>query len=266
VSARTEGLARSVHTRLVNHAKGRGLDPTLVFTRYALERFLYRLGQSPHADRFILKGAVLLSAWLGDVGRATRDVDFLGVGDLSDEALVGLITDVCRHSVDEDGMVYDVDTIRVARIRDENAYGGRRVTLVGRLGDGRISVQVDVGLGDATVPDPEWVDLPTILDAAAPKLRAYRPETVIAEKLHAIVRLGVANTRLKDYYDLVALSRTHSFDAGSLRAALEATFSRRGTDLPGSAPPGLTEIYRAPTGCVSGSRSWCGTSSALRWI
>jgi predicted nucleotidyltransferase component of viral defense system len=243
VSRRTEGLARSVHTRLVDHAKEQGLDPTLVFTRYALERFLFRLGESPHADRFILKGAVLLFAWLGDVGRATRDVDFLGVGDPSDDTLVDLIVDACRHPVDDDGIVFDVDTIRVVDIRADQAYGGRRVTFVGLLGKGRIHVQVDVGTGDATVPEPEWIDLPTIFDGPAPKLRAYRPETVVAEKLHAIVHLGLANTRLKDFYDLIALSHTQTFEAHALRRAIEATFSRRRSDVPVAVPPGLGDEF-----------------------
>jgi hypothetical protein len=163
-----------------------GLDPTLVFTRYGVERFLYRLGRSAHAERFVLKGAVLLYAWLDEMGRATRDVDLLGLEDLSDEALIDLIGDVCLERVDEDGLRFDRDFIGIAPIRTEDAYGGFRATLVGMLGAGRIKLHIDIGLGDATEPEPEWIELPALLGGKGPRLRAYRPETIIAEKLHAI--------------------------------------------------------------------------------
>lgn len=252
MSGKTEGVARSVHDRLVRHAKAEGLDPTLVFTRYGLERFLFRLGRSEHADRFILKGALLLFAWLGEIGRTTRDADLLGLGDLSDEVLLALMRDVCGQPVDADGMSFDPDSVQVAAIRVEDAYGGRRVLLVGALGAGRIKVQIDVGKGDATVPEPDWLDVPVILDAPAPRLRAYRPETVVAEKLHAIVRLGLANTRLKDFYDLVALARTRTFDGATLRSSIEATFERRKTELPAAVPSGLT----APFATGDRRRQW----------
>jgi predicted nucleotidyltransferase component of viral defense system len=235
----TEGVARSVHDRLVRYAKHEELDPTLVFTRYGVERFLYRLGCSTHAERFVLKGAVLLYAWLDEMGRATRDVDLLGLEDLSDEGLIDLIGEVCEERVAEDGLSFDRDSIRITRIRAENTYGGVRATLFGRLGAGRIKLQIDIGLGDATEPEPEWVELPTLFGGEGPKLRAYRPETVVAEKLHAIVHLGAANTRLKDYYDLLALSRARVFDEADLRRAIEATFRRRQTPIPTSKPMGL---------------------------
>jgi hypothetical protein len=186
---------------------------------------------------------LLLFAWLGELGRATRDVDLLGLGDLSDDTLLSLMQTVCRQPVDDDGMVFDPATIRIGDIRVEDPHGGRRVSLTGRLGAGRIRVQVDVGMGDAMVPEPDWLDLPVLLDAPAPRLRVYRPETVVAEKFHAVVRLGVANTRLKDFYDLVALAQTHSFDGEALRAAIEATFDRRQTEVPIRIPPGLTADF-----------------------
>ena len=243
MSGLTEGSARSVHDRLIRHARTEGFDPTLVFARFGLERFLYRLSRSPHADRFVLKGALLLYAWLGDAGRATRDADLLGLGELPDDALLDIVRDVCRQAVEEDGMRYDDASIRLDVIRADDTHAGRRISLFGRLGSGRIKVQIDVGVGDATVPEPEWLELPTLLDLPRPRMRAYRPETVVAEKLHAVVHLGLANTRIKDFYDLLILYRTQTFDDALLRSAIEATFRRRRTELPDREPPGLSAEF-----------------------
>lgn len=148
MSDATEGLARSVHTRLIRHAREVGLDPTFVLARYGIERFLYRLSRSPYRDRFVLKGALLLMAWLGETLRPTRDADLLGFGDLSDGVLVSLFQDVCRQTVISDGMTYDSTSVSIRDIREDDDYGGRRITLTGSLGAGRIPIQVDVGIGD----------------------------------------------------------------------------------------------------------------------
>ncbi len=243
MSAATEGLARSVHTRLIRHARESGLDPTFVLNRYGIERFLYRLSVSAHCDRFVLKGALLLAAWLGDSVRPTRDADFLGHGDLSDEALIRLFQEVCCVPVDADGMTYDPDSVAVTDIREDDPYGGTRVTLSGNLGAGRVRLQVDVGIGDVAEPPPEMLDYPVILDFPPPRLRAYRPETVVAEKLHAMVRLGAVNTRMKDFFDVYILSETHEFDRDPLERAIRATFERRETAWPASLPLALTPEF-----------------------
>jgi predicted nucleotidyltransferase component of viral defense system len=227
----THGLSRSVHTRLLNHARTTGVDANLVLNRYATERFLYRLSSSPHADRFILKGGLLLLAWLGETVRPTRDADLLGIGDLTDEILIGMLRDVCELQMEPDAMEYLRDSIRVAPIRDEDAYGGRRATLDARLGSARLRVQVDVGFGDAVMPPPEWLDYPSLLDLPHPRLRAYRPETVIAEKVHAMVTLGVNNSRMRDFFDVYVLSQSLSFEGQTLVEALRATFERRHTPI-----------------------------------
>ena len=243
MSDATEGLARSVHTRLIQHAKRTGLDPTLVLTRYGIERFLYRLSVSPHAKRLVLKGALLLAAWLGDSVRPTRDADFLGFGDLSDEALVRLFQEVCGQPVESDGMTYDPDSVAVRAIREDDPYGGKRVTLWGTLGAGRIRLQVDIGIGDVVEPPPEVLEYPVILDFPGPRLRTYPPETVVAEKLHAMVRLGAVNMRMKDFFDVYVLSETHDFDRDRLTRAVRATFERRGTTRPLSLPLALTPDF-----------------------
>lgn len=241
------GLARSVQTRLVRHAKEVGIEPNLVLTRYAIERFLYRLSQSPYAERFVLKGALLMLVWLGETLRPTRDADLLGFGDLSDEAIASIFTEICKIEVEPDGLVFLAETVQVEPIRLEDGYGGRRVKLSARLGAARLQVQVDVGIGDATVPPPRWLDYPALLDLPKPRLRTYAPETVVAEKLHAMVLLGIRNSRMKDYFDLHALAHTGVPDFGLIGNAIAATFERRRTPVPNGLPIGLTnEFARDP--------------------
>jgi predicted nucleotidyltransferase component of viral defense system len=238
-----DGLARSVQTRLAQHAKAINTDPNLVLTRYAVERFLYRLSRSPYVDRFVLKGALLMLAWLGDALRPTRDADLLGFGDLSDEALGQIFAEVCRVDVQPDSMVYLAETVRVEPIRAEDAYGGQRISLDATLGAARLRVQVDVGIGDAVVPPAAWLDYPSLLDLPRPRLRAYAAETVIAEKFHAIVVLGLRNSRMKDYFDLYALSREDAGNVSQVDAAIAATFARRKTPLPDAWPLGLSAEF-----------------------
>ena len=178
MSSPRDGLARSVQVQLSRHARAIGVDPNLVMTRFAVERLLYRLSLSPHAERFLLKGALLMLAWLGDTLRPTRDADLLGFGDLEDDDLRRIFIDICATEGGDDAMVFLADTLRVEPIRAEDAYGGRRVTLVATLGAARLRVQVDVGIGDAVVPPPVWLDYPSLLSGLPqPRLRAYSPAT-----------------------------------------------------------------------------------------
>lgn len=243
--ARTTGIAQSVQTRLVRHAKASGMDPNLVLARYAVERFLYRLSRSPHSERFVLKGALLMLAWLGETIRPTRDADLLGFGELSEQSLAGIFTDICAIQVEPDGMHYLPSSVRVAAIRPEDAYGGMRVTLQARLGAARLRVQVDVGIGDAVTPEPVWLDYPGLLDFPRLRMRAYRPETAIAEKLHAMVVLGAANSRMRDFFDVYALSEREGFDGRLLADAVRATFDRRRTAVPAGLPLALTPEFAA---------------------
>jgi len=243
VSNARDGLARSAQVRLARHAKAIGVDPNLVLTRYAVERFLYRLSRSPHADRFVLKGALLLLVWLGDTLRPTRDADLLGFGDLSEASLTQIFTDVCHVDVEQDAMTYFADTVNVEPIRMEDAYGGHRVTLRAQLGVAQLRVQVDVGIGDVVTPAPMWLEYPSLLDLPRPRLRAYSRETVIAEKLHAMVTLGTRNSRMKDYFDLHALAHVSVLDVAILGEAIAATFQRRKTALPEDVPVGLSDEF-----------------------
>lgn len=243
--ARTHGLSRSVHTRLIRHAQSLGVDANLVLTRFATERLLHRLSRSPHAERFVLKGALLMLVWLGEAVRPTRDADLLGFGDLSDEALAGIFREVCAMPVEPDGMTYVADSVMVADIRREDAYGGKRVAMQAQLGSARLRVQVDVGLGDAVSPPPEWLEYPSMLDLPRPRLRAYRPETVVAEKVHAMVALGSKNSRMRDFFDVHMLATLVSFDGESLAGAMHATFEQRRTAVPDRLPLALTPEFGA---------------------
>lgn len=243
MSIEQSGLARSVQTRLVRHAQTIGVDPNLVLTRYAVERFLYRLSRSPYVERFVLKGALLMLVWLGETLRPTRDADLLGFGELSEETLVSMFAEVCDIDVEHDAVSFLAGTVHVEPIRIEDAYGGQRVMLDARLGKARLRLQVDVGIGDATVPAPTWLDYPSLLDLPRPHLLAYAPETLVAEKLHAIVLLGSRNSRLKDYFDLHALIREGLPDPKKLAASIAATFERRKTVVPNDVPFGLGDEF-----------------------
>jgi predicted nucleotidyltransferase component of viral defense system len=237
----------SVRQRLLNLATERKEDFGLVLTRYGLERFLYRLSISPHRDGFVLKGALLLQLWTAEIYRPTHDLDLLGRA-LSDINLRKVFTEVCSQNVEDDGLTFLPGTIRVERIRDEEAYEGVRVRVEARLGDARISLQIDIGLGDTIVPASEELEYSTLLEFPAPKLHAYSKESVIAEKFEAMVKLGVANSRMKDFYDLWVLAQRFEFDSSTLAAAIQSTFKTRRTALPRSAPLALrTEFYELPT-------------------
>jgi hypothetical protein len=240
-----KGLPVSVHVRLIQHAKAAGIDPNAVLARYAAERFLYRLSRSKYADRFVLKGALLMLVWLGETIRPTRDADLLGFGEVSQDSLAKIFTDVCHVEVEPDGLRYLPSSMRIATIRPEDAYGGLRATIQARLGNARLHVQIDVGIGDAVIPEPEWLEYPGLLDLPRIRMKAYRPETAIAEKLHAMVILGEANGRMRDFFDIHALSEHRAFDGDILTRAVRATFERRRTPIPASLPLAMTPAFAA---------------------
>jgi predicted nucleotidyltransferase component of viral defense system len=231
---------------LLNLATERKEDFGLVLTRYGLERFLYRLGVSPYRDSFVLKGALLLQLWTAETYRPTRDLDLLGRG-VSNTSYRKIFSEVCAQKVEGDGLTFLPHTIRVERIRDDEAYEGVRVRLEARLGKVRIALQIDVGLGDTIVPGPEELEYPTLLKFPAPRLHAYSKESVIAEKFEAMVKLGIANSRMKDFYDLWVLAQRFEFESATLAAAIQSTFKTRRTTLPASSPMALrADFYDLP--------------------
>ena len=236
-------LAASVRARLLNIAKTEGSDFNQVLVRFALERILYRLTRSPHADRFVLKGALLFTLWYDMPHRATRDVDLLGFGASDLASITQVFRDIAAITAD-DGIVFDPNSVIVEEIRKEAGYGGVRVIVAGELANARCRTQIDIGFGDAVTPGPVDSVYPVLLDdLPAPRLRAYPIYTVVAEKLHAITLLGMTNSRVKDYFDLSLLLERETLDADLLAQAIKATFARRGMAVPAELPVGLTDEF-----------------------
>jgi predicted nucleotidyltransferase component of viral defense system len=240
-------VAASIHRRLQN-LPDLQQDFQYTLIRYAAERLLYRLSQSPHRDRFVLKGAMLFVIWIGHVPRPTKDVDLLGRSDLGIAELEEIFRGVCSIPCPEDGLAFDVASVRAQEIREEQEYGGIRVTAGATLGRAKIPIQVDVGFGDAIVPEATETEFPTLLDLAPPKLRVYPRETVVAEKLEAIVKLGIATSRMKDIYDLHVLAKRFTFPGLTLARAIRATFERRKTELPRSLSDVLGDSFLRDAG------------------
>lgn len=239
----TRNSAASVRARLLNKARAEKLDFNLLLTRYALERMLYRLSISEQHGQFLLKGALLFDLWFDVPHRPTRDADLLGFGSADIPHLEDLFRQISQIEGD-DGIVFQADTVKAAEIRKEANYAGVRVTLMGLLDGARCSVQIDIGFGDAVVPGPEDVQYPAILEGMpSPQLRVYPRYTVVAEKFEAIVKLGMLNTRMKDYFDLWVLARHSDFEGAVLARAIHATFERRGTALPADLPLGLQDEF-----------------------
>ena len=240
-------IGASVRQRLLNLAHARGQPMDLLLTRYALERLLHRLSLSPHRERFVLKGAMLLVTWFDEPHRATRDVDLLGFGDATEDALLTTFREIMAIEAD-DGVHFDLKNLRIDAIREELEYGGSRLRTTAALAGARIPITVDIGFGDAIAPGTEDVNLPVLLDMPSPRLRAYPPETVIAEKVHAMVALGRANSRMKDYYDVWMLTSTFDLDPEHMRQAFTATFARRNTVIPTQVPDGLSDAFAGDPG------------------
>ena len=238
-------LAASVRARLKQHADATKQDFNLTLTHYGLERLLYRLSVSPHVSNYLLKGALLFSLWYDQPHRPTRDADLLGLGPDDINSAIMAFREICQIAVD-DGIAFDPASVRGAAIRKEAGYGGVRIALQAKLDGARIALQVDIGFGDAVTPAPVAISYPVLLeDFPAPQLRAYPKYTVVAEKFHALCLLGMANTRMKDYFDLWMLLGESALDPTKLRGAIEATFARRKTALPSALPTGLSDAFVA---------------------
>lgn len=233
----------SIRQRLLNLSRKSGEPLQILLTRYALERLLFRLSQSAHKDRFTLKGAMLFVLWTGQMHRPTRDLDLLGTGKPDSTALQTVFHELASITDAEDGLTFLPDTVTVDSIREEQEYGGQRVTLQAKLGNAKIHLQIDVGFGDAVTPAVQHVELPSLLSMPPLQLRAYPKETVVAEKFQAMVMLGMANSRMKDFFDLWVLCTQFAFSGKTLSAAIRATFHRRKTALPTETPVALTDAF-----------------------
>lgn len=239
------GLAQSVKQRLLNLSAARGETFNALLMRFGVERLLYRLTRSPHVDAFVLKGAMLFAIWAEKPHRPTQDLDLLGFGTPSVERLERVFREICTTSVEPDGLVFDPGSVTAHPIREDSVYDGIRLNIMAKLGKARIPLQVDVGFGDSITPEPRELAFGPLLDFPAPVIRTYPPETVIAEKLEAMLVLGLSNSRMKDYFDIWTLCQTMPFDRPLLARALAETVRRRQTTLPDDTPVGLSESFGA---------------------
>lgn len=247
---RVTNVAASVRQRLQNVAQSTGRPFHEVLQYYAMERFLYRLAQSPHSDRFVLKGALMFNVWRAPTTRSTKDIDLLGHMENNLTALAAAMCDVCAQAVEDDGLIFDPQSVAAVVIKEDADYEGVRVTFRGSLENARIAMQIDIGFGDVMYPGPEMTEYPTILDYAAPRLRGYARETAVAEKFEAMVKLGLLNSRMKDFYDIWLLSRQFDFDGVKLAAAIEKTFAHRGTKVTSEPVAFSPEFASDPTKTV----------------
>jgi predicted nucleotidyltransferase component of viral defense system len=232
----------SIRARLLSLAQSKGEDYQRVLGRYAIERFLYRLGRSPYRDKFALKGATLFTLWTGHTHRPTKDLDLLGRGSSAIGEVETTIRTICEIQ-EEDGLIFDSASIEGAKIKEDDEYDGVRIKLLADLAGARIPMQIDIGFGDAVYPEPELASFPVLLPIEAPLIRAYPREAAIAEKFHAMVVLDIRNSRMKDFYDIWFMANTWIFDMASLRNAIVASFERRGSTTPTGVPFALTDDF-----------------------
>ena len=237
-----KNVGASVRQRLLNYAQTNGRPFAEVLQYYAMERFLYRLAVSPHSGKFLLKGALLLTAWQAPISRPTMDIDLLGKTNNQVDAIVRLMQEVAQLEVPNDGVIFDTASFAGEAIREDADYSGVRVTFGGNLDKAKIHMQIDIGFGDVVTPEPEQLSYPTILDFPGPTLFGYSRETAIAEKLQALVQLRMLNSRMKDYFDLWLLSQHPQLNEETLRRAIRSTFDNRTTAID-AAPVGLSAKF-----------------------
>ncbi len=236
-------IAASVRQRLLNLARERKEDFGLLLTKYGLERVLYRIAVSNYRDLFVLKGALLFELWTEQRYRPTRDADFLARGQNNPESFLAIFKEICAATVDDDGLIFDPQTVTADRISEDANYEGIRVKFVGFLGSARAPIQIDLGFGDVITPAPIETEIPSMLDLPSSKLLTYPRESVVAEKFEAMVSLGIANSRMKDLHDIQSLSREFSFEGVILLEAIKKTFAARNTQLPSGIPLALTAEF-----------------------
>jgi len=237
-----KNTAASIRARLLALAQSNGEDYQRVLGRYAIERFLYRLGRSPYRDKFAIKGAALFTLWTGHTHRPTKDLDLLGQGSSAIGDVEQTIRGICEIQ-EEDGLVFDSASVEGTKIKEDDEYDGVRIKLLADLARARIPMQIDIGFGDAVYPEPELASFPVLLPMEAPVIRAYPREASIAEKFHAMVVLDIRNSRMKDFYDIWFMANTWTFDMASLRKAILASFERRGSTIPTEVPFALTDGF-----------------------
>ncbi|MBN2723151.1 MAG: nucleotidyl transferase AbiEii/AbiGii toxin family protein [Deltaproteobacteria bacterium] len=236
-------ISTSVRAKLLNISRSTGRDFQELAARYTVERFLARMTISNHRDRFVLKGAMLYIPWKLDDKRTTKDLDLLGLGSSDMENIKKVFKEICETHIEDDGLIFNIESIEVLQIREKSIYEGVRILMDVYLEKMSIRLQVDVGFGDPIIPAPQPTEFPALFAEHGPVIRAYSPETVIAEKFNAMIVLGMANSRMKDYYDIWMLSKSFNIEANVLRLAIKQTFNKRQTAFPDAEPIALSDEF-----------------------
>jgi len=253
-------VAASVRAKLADLARKRADDVQLVLLRFAIERLIFRLAQSKYRDQFILKGAMLFSLWAPVPYRSTGDLDLLGEGDPTASRFVKIFREICTAKVPDDGIVFDGDSVTTEQSRPDADYQGVLVEMNAKLAGARLRLRIDIGFGDVVTPEAQTIDYPSLLDFPRPRLRAYPPETVVAEKLEAIVTLGMRNSRMKDFLDIFVIAKTFPFEGAILLQAVASTFARRKTMAPVETPVALTAAFTKDSTKQTQWRAFLGRS------
>lgn len=238
-----KNVSASVSQRLLNKSKELGVAYQYILLRYANERFLFRLSGTKYFDRLILKGGLLFFIWQASFPRPTKDMDFLKLGKADQTEIETMVKTICRAKGEDDGLIFDEDTIRITNISEQNRYVGFRVNLLATLGKIRIPIRIDIGVGDVVTPPPVKKSFPALLRMSEPEILVYPMETSVAEKLQTIVEMGMANSRMKDYFDLYYMLKSFTLDRKHLKEAIAKTFARRETAVPINIPLGLGEEF-----------------------
>ena len=237
-------MGHSARERLKAIAKAGGRDANYVFQRYAFERFYYRIGRSSYADRFILKGAALFTLWMGPMFRVTQDTDLESTLTPDHGQLREVFSQIAQIQVEhDDGVRYDCESMEISDIKAEDEYKGVRIKFNAYIEQARIRLQFDIGFGDSVYPRAVFADYPVLLGGDPPRVRVYPQYSSISEKFGAMVSRGMDNSRLKDYFDIWALSANCQFDLELLKTAVARTFKRNGLELLGEWPTGLTDRF-----------------------
>lgn len=227
-----KNVVASMLARLRNSAKSSGAPFQQILQQYAMERFLHRVSKSKHAQGVVLKGALLLKTIGIPRARPTMDIDMLRKGKADQASLIALVKDCATIDVEADGLTFLADSVVAEEITKDSEYKGTRVLMDARMDNVRLRIQIDFGVGDVMVPGPRMIEYPVLLDSETIQLLAYPVESAIAEKLQAMVALGNANSRMKDFYDVWICSNHLDFNADTLIDAIGATFKNRETPVP----------------------------------
>ena len=239
-----KNIAHSVHDRLRQQGRDTHRPFNWMLKSYANERFLYRLSKSKYSEDFVLKGGLIFIGWGIPLRRHTRDIDFHSYTSNELENIIQIIKDVCVEPVETDGIVFEPETVKAEIIQEAVDYVGVRAKFQGRLGERTvIPMQIDISFSDEITPLPSMISYPTLLNMPAPQLLGYPKETVVAEKIHSLVRWGRMTSRKKDFYDLWYISKQYNFNGDILSEAIQKTFKKRNTEIPGDVPEALSSEY-----------------------